>query len=71
MARSGLGDRVVRGLQAAALVAASLLACALALELGLRFTWAGYYPKFDPDRPFAEFDFHPTRGLTPGPNVEK
>jgi lysophospholipase L1-like esterase len=71
MTRRELGDRGVRALQAAALVAGSLVVLALALEIGLRFTWAGYYPKFDPDRPMAEWDFHPTRGWTPGPNVEK
>lgn len=52
------------------LVVASLLFCALAGEIALRIAWGGYYEKFDPDRPLGEYDFHPTRGLMPGRNVE-
>lgn len=45
-------------LAAAGLVAASLLLCALALELGLRVFWSGHYL----DVPKAYSQRHPTRG---------
>ena len=53
------------------LVAFSLALCAAVGEIVLRIAWHGYYEKFDPDRPFGEYDFHPTRGLMPGRNVEE
>ncbi|MGH0031276.1 MAG: alginate O-acetyltransferase AlgX-related protein [Myxococcota bacterium] len=53
------------------LVAGSLLFCALVGEVALRIAWGGYYEKFDPERPFGEYDFHPTRGLMPGKGVEQ
>ena len=52
------------------MVAASLLVCALILEAGLRLFWDGYYQKFDPDRPWGEFTFHPTRGFGLVPGLE-
>jgi lysophospholipase L1-like esterase len=68
-ARSELARRLAEAFRAVALAVVSLAACALTLEVGLRLAWTGYYRKFNPDRPFSEFDFHPTRGYTPGPNV--
>ena len=60
MASRSRGARIAT---AVLLVAASLLASALILEVGLRLFWDGYYQKFQPDRPWAEFEFHPTRGF--------
>ena len=62
-------SRGVRALQTGGLAVAAVLACLLVLELALRLLWSGYYPKWDPQRPWDEFDFHPVRGYTPGPGV--
>ena len=68
MARSP--SLAVRVLAPLALVAGSLLLVAIALEAGLRLFWGGYYEKFDPDRPFGEYQFHPERALALIPSWE-
>lgn len=55
--------RALQALQALLLAAASVAVCAIALEAGLRLFWDGYYRKYAPDRPWGEFEFHPTRGF--------
>jgi len=57
---------VKRILQGLLLAVCSLALCALLLEVGLRLFWDGYYQKFYPDRPWEEFEFHPTRGFALG-----
>ena len=66
----GSARRGIGAVQALLLVVGSLACGAGALEVGLRLLWGGYYERFDPERPFGEFDFHPTRKLTPAPNLE-
>lgn len=62
------GSPLVRIAQGLALTLASLLLCALVLEVGLRLFWDGYYQKFDPEHPWGEFVFNPTRGWSLGPD---
>ncbi|MGH0031275.1 MAG: alginate O-acetyltransferase AlgX-related protein [Myxococcota bacterium] len=63
-------DRLRGVVQGVALALAALLLCAGLLEVGLRLFWDGYYQKFQPDRPWAEFEFHPTRGFALGRDLE-
>ena len=65
-----VSTRAARPLQALLLVLASLAVCAIALELSLRLFWGGFYRKYDPERPWGEFEFHPTRGFALARSVE-
>lgn len=58
-------------LKAGLLAVASLGVCLLLLELGLRLFWGGHYEKYDPSRPWDEYELHPVRGYTLGPDVER
>lgn len=62
--------RPIRALQALLLAAASIAVCAVVLEISLRLFWDGYYRKYAPDRPWGEFEFHPTRGFALLRNAE-
>ena len=66
-----VASRVRQALPAFALAAASLAILALLLEVALRLFWGGYYEKFDPNRPFGEYEVHPVRGLVLAPNIER
>lgn len=61
---------LLRAFQVLALALLSVAFSALLLEVGLRLFWDGYYVKFQPDHPWAEFEFHPTRGFALGRNLE-
>ena len=56
------GSRLGRTALAILTVTLSLIVASLALEIGLRLFWDGYYFELHRNIPRGHVDFHPTRG---------